>query len=158
MFVYRIVDKLDRLIQPLRVCLRFRFNPAWKHIVSNGRFDVVHPQRVHCTGRLHINPACYLNATGHIHFGEHVVLSYGVKILSTGLDLDSPCRTTAPHINREVFIEDNAWIGAGAIVLPGVRVGRNAVIAAGAVVVDDVPVNAIVAGNPARVIRFTSAQ
>lgn len=156
MFVYRILDKLDRLLQPLRVCWWFRFNPAWRHVVSNGRFYVVHPQRIHCAGLMHINPSCYLNATGHILFGEGVVLSYGVKILSTGLDLEFPCRTEAPHIDKEVVIEDNVWIGVGAIVLPGVRIGRNAAVSAGAVVICDVPPNAVVAGNPARVIRFTS--
>jgi len=50
-------------------------------------------------------------------------------------------------------IEDNVWLGGGAILLPGVRIGRNAVVGAGAVVPRNVPENTIVAGNPARVIR-----
>jgi acetyltransferase-like isoleucine patch superfamily enzyme len=49
-------------------------------------------------------------------------------------------------------IEDNVWIGRAAIVLPGVTVGRHSVVAAGAIVVDDVPPRSVVAGSPARVV------
>ena len=51
------------------------------------------------------------------------------------------------------MIEDGAWIGAGAIILAGVTVGKNAVVAAGSVVVKDVPPGAIVGGNPAKMLR-----
>jgi acetyltransferase-like isoleucine patch superfamily enzyme len=53
----------------------------------------------------------------------------------------------------EVVVEDNAYIGAGAIILPGVRIGRKAIVAAGAVVTKDVPAGTIVAGVPAKVIK-----
>lgn len=54
---------------------------------------------------------------------------------------------------RPVLVRKNAWIGAGAIVLPGVTIGENAIVGAGSVVTRDVPDNMVVAGNPARVIR-----
>ena len=54
---------------------------------------------------------------------------------------------------RPIVIEDGAWVALGAMILPGVRVGRGAVVAAGAVVDKDVPDNALVAGNPAEVVR-----
>jgi maltose O-acetyltransferase len=54
---------------------------------------------------------------------------------------------------RRDMIEDNAWLGGGAIVLAGVMVGENAIVGAGAVVTKDVPPNTIVLGNPARVVR-----
>ena len=54
-----------------------------------------------------------------------------------------------------VFIEDDVFIGARAMVLKGVRIGKGAVVGAGAVVTKDVPPNAIVAGNPARVVGTT---
>ncbi|HGE70735.1 TPA: acyltransferase [Candidatus Poribacteria bacterium] len=53
-----------------------------------------------------------------------------------------------------VVVEDNAWVTAGAIILPGVRIGKGSVVAAGAVVTRDVPPNTVVAGNPARVIKL----
>ena len=54
---------------------------------------------------------------------------------------------------KSVLIKQNAWIGANAIILPGVTIGNNSVVAAGAVVTQDVPANAVVAGIPAKVIR-----
>jgi acetyltransferase-like isoleucine patch superfamily enzyme len=57
------------------------------------------------------------------------------------------------HAGAPIILEDGAWIGAGAIILPGVTVGTRAVVGAGSVVVKDVPAGSIVAGNPARVLR-----
>jgi acetyltransferase-like isoleucine patch superfamily enzyme len=54
---------------------------------------------------------------------------------------------------RAVTIEDNVWIGSHAIIMPGVTVGAGSVVAAGSVVMNPVPQNALVAGNPARQIR-----
>ena len=55
---------------------------------------------------------------------------------------------------QPVKIEDGVWIGGGAIILPGVTIGRNAVIGAGAVVTKDVPANAVAIGSPAKVLRY----
>lgn len=54
---------------------------------------------------------------------------------------------------KPILIKRNAWIGAAAIILPGVTIGENAIVAAGAVVTKDVPDNMIVGGNPAKIIR-----
>ena len=59
-----------------------------------------------------------------------------------------------PASATPVIIEDNVLVGASAVVIEGVHVGRNAVVAAGAVVIEDVPENAVVAGSPARVIKM----
>ena len=54
---------------------------------------------------------------------------------------------------KPVLIDENAWLGANSTVLPGVTVGKNAVVAAGAVVTKDVPANTVVAGVPAKIIK-----
>ena len=69
--------------------------------------------------------------------GNNVTINKGATILSPG----------------KVVIEENAWIGIGAIICPGVTIGRNAVVAAGAVVTKDVPDNVVVAGVPAKIIK-----
>jgi hypothetical protein len=62
-------------------------------------------------------------------------------------------RNLAPGGSRSVVLEDNVWLGDGVIVCKGVRIGRNSVVGAGAVVVGDVPSHVVVAGNPARVVK-----
>lgn len=57
-------------------------------------------------------------------------------------------------VKKPVIIEDNVWIGYRVIILPGVRVGKNAIIGAGAVVTKDVPPYAVIGGNPARVLKM----
>ena len=76
-----------------------------------------------------------------------------VQIYTAAHDLRAEARIRGWEVAKPITIEDNVWIGGGAILLPGVRIGRNAVVGAGAVVSHNVPTNTIVAGNPARVIR-----
>jgi acetyltransferase-like isoleucine patch superfamily enzyme len=101
-----------------------------------------------------------------VEIGRNVVVSYGVTIADSDFHPTDPeARIRDAHANapagdrslrpaivaRPVVIEDDAWIGIGAIVLKGVRIGRGARIMPGAVVLRDVPAGATVAGNPARV-------
>lgn len=59
-----------------------------------------------------------------------------------------------PIATAPVRIKDNVWIGMGAVILKGVTIGENAVVAAGAIVTKDVPANAVVAGNPAKIVKY----
>ena len=67
---------------------------------------------------------------------------------------ESPGRLAADVPTRPIRIARNVWIGFGACVLPGVRIGEGAVVGARSVVTGDVPPGAVVAGNPARVVRY----
>ena len=87
-----------------------------------------------------------------ITIGDNVVISSGALVTSAGYNYMG----TAPHPNHDskpVTIENNAWIGANAVILPGVTIGKHAVIAAGAVVTKNVPPNTMVAGVPAKAIK-----
>lgn len=84
-----------------------------------------------------------------VTIGERVCINDGVQILSASHDvLDAKWN----HVSAEILIEDYAWIGTNAIILPGVRIGRGAVVGAGAVVSKSVAPGAIVVGNPAKPI------
>jgi maltose O-acetyltransferase len=93
-----------------------------------------------------INRDCCLDARGPLVIGENVSISPEVVILTAGHRTDDP---GFPVETRPVTIEDHVWIGTRATILPGVRLGRGCVVAAGAVVTRDVPPLAIVGGVPA---------
>ena len=102
-----------------------------------------------------IGQQCFFHSAGGITIGAEVGLGPGVKIVTSAHRLDgreSPI-LHAPLDFAPVVIEDGSDIGIGAIILPGVTVGRGAQVGAGAVVKDDVPAYAVVAGVPARVLR-----
>jgi acetyltransferase-like isoleucine patch superfamily enzyme len=103
-----------------------------------------------------IGQQCFLHSAGGLAVGRNVGLGPGVRIItSTHAEsgIDTPI-LHSPIEFRPVIIEDDADIGVGAIVLPGVTIGRGAQVGAGAVVSRDVPAYAVAAGVPARVMRF----
>lgn len=98
-----------------------------------------------------INHACSFLDLGGITIEDDVQIGPRVNLVSENHPLDPSNRKSLDL--KPVLIKRNAWIGAGATILPGVTVGENAVVAAGAVVNRDVPANTVVAGVPAKVIR-----
>ena len=98
-----------------------------------------------------INFGCTFLDQGGITIEDGVFIGPEAKILTEG----HPEQPTLRHTlqTEPVVIRRNAWIGAGAMILPGITVGENAIVAAGAVVTKDVPDNAVVAGVPAKVLR-----
>lgn len=108
----------------------------------------------------HIQPNCQFTAfLGSVRVGRGVQAAPACAFYpyQHGLDADQPI-TRQPLTSRgDIVVEDDAWLGYGAIVLDGVTVGRGAVVGAGAVVTADVPADAIVAGVPARIIALRRA-
>jgi len=106
-----------------------------------------------------IGKSVMLICGGGVTIGDRVMIGHGAKLISGGHQIpearQSPMRWSGPELSQ-VSIADDAWIGAGAIILPGVTVGRGAVVAAGAVVSNAVPDYTIVGGVPARLIRERS--
>ncbi len=105
--------------------------------------------------RAWIGPHAFLDARA-LEIEEYAAIGPGTKILTSshsGLPTDLPVTGTA-QITKPVCIGAGADVGTGAIVLPGCRIGRSAIVGAGAVVTKDVPDCAIVVGVPARVIRY----
>lgn len=88
-----------------------------------------------------------------ITIGDDVQIGPNVQLLTPTHPLDPELRRAKWEAGEPIVIEDNVWLGGGAIVLPGVTIGRDAVVGAGAVVTRDAPPGAVVVGNPARVVR-----
>ena len=98
-----------------------------------------------------INFDCVFLDLGGIIIDDNVLIAPKVSLLSEGHTLSPFERQSL--IPGQIHIRKNAWIGAGANILPGVTVGENSVVAAGAVVSKDVPANTIVGGVPAKIIK-----
>ncbi len=102
-----------------------------------------------------IGQQCFFHAAGGLTIGARVGIAPCVKILTS--QHEEAGRETpvlfSPIAFAPVVVEEDADVGIGAIVLPGVTIGRGAIVGAGAVVTRDVPPFAVVAGNPARVLR-----
>ena len=98
-----------------------------------------------------INHSAILSASGGIESEDGVSVAPGVRIATINHDFNS--RHTI-YTYGKVTIKKNAWIGMNATICPGVTIGKNSVVAAGAVVTKDVPNNAVVGGVPAKVIKM----
>lgn len=88
-----------------------------------------------------------------IFVGDNVMIGPNVVIATAGHPVNPALRLQAAQFNISVHIGNNVWIGAGAIVLPGVHIGDNSVIGAGSIVTKDIPANVVAVGNPCRVLR-----
>ncbi len=125
----------------------------------------------------YIEPPFYANQGGaHVHFGKNVYCNFGVTmvddthiyvgdytmiapnvvIATAGHPIAPELRQQGYQYNMPVRIGKNCWIGAGALIMPGITIGDNVVIGAGSVVTKDVPDNVIAVGNPCKVLRPVS--
>jgi len=106
--------------------------------------------QIHLGRNIYINDNFSASAYGGITIEDGARLGAEVMILTLNHDLAERDRVQG----KPVTIGKNAWIGARATILPGVTIGENAVVGAASVVTEDVPANALVVGNPARVVKM----
>ena len=109
----------------------------------------VRPHMVKIGRNVVVMPGCLMMSAGGITIDDGAMISANVQLISNNHDLYERQIITC----KPVHIGKNAWIGAGATILPGVTVGDNAVVGAASVVTKDVATNTIVAGNPAKLIK-----
>lgn len=115
--------------------------------------DFRSPYRISIGSHTNINKSCVIDGRSYegVRIGNNVDIAQEVNIWTEQHDYDSPTYAT---IDAPVIIEDYVWIASRATILPGVRIGRGAIVACGAIVTKDVPPLAIVAGVPAKTIGF----
>lgn len=144
--------------------LRDMFGRMGEHVYVDIDFHCEYGKNIFIGDKVIINMNCTLVDNNRIEIGNNVLIASNVQIYTAThstepqermvQDWDAGsgkayCNTYA----LPVKIEDNVWIGGGAIILPGVTIGRNSVIGAGSVVTRSIPGNCIAVGNPCRVIK-----
>jgi acetyltransferase-like isoleucine patch superfamily enzyme len=149
------------------------FGPGLElQIARSGRVDfgrfvwIGHGTKIRChEGVVEIGPKtvlgqeCTISAYRRVRIGEQCVIADRAMFIDFDhgvVEVERPIREQGIY-TREVVVGSNVWIGYGACVLRGVRVGDNSIIGTNSVVTKDVPANAVVAGIPARIIRMRDA-
>ncbi len=161
-----IINIIGGLLDRLRkIYISYRNNRI-RHKIGGG--IIAYPFFVHGEDNIHIpessgigEGSCLYTTRAKIRFGVHVITGPNLTII-TGDHQYFPCRyldtimddEKTPKADQDVIVDDDVWIGANVTILKGVHIGRSAIVAAGAVVVKDVPEFAIVGGVPAKVLKL----
>ena len=136
----------ERLLNVARTAVLL---PQANDVICHRSVEIKYPERIVLGRRIIIGPDVILSAYSGIELGDDVHLSKGAMIETAGLDFSGP--PPYPHVGKAIAIHEGVWIGAHAMVLGGVTIGRRAIIGAGAIVSKDVPAFAVVTGPPMRV-------
>jgi len=126
---------------------------AW---IGNGSKIRVHEGEVSIGAKTVMGQECTISAYQHVEIGRECIVADRVMLIDFdhgAVEVERPIRLQGIY-KRDVRVGHNVWIGYGACILRGVSVGDNSIVGTSAVVTQDVPENAVVAGIPARVIRM----
>lgn len=145
------------LIRPIRyLLLKRKFKSCGKGVVFASGSKIFDKRNISIGNNVKIGARCVLSGLGGITIGNNVSFAREVIIWSDNHNYYSPdlLPYDGEHIIAPVEIGDNVWIGARVCITPGVKIGEGAVLAMGAVITKDVPSGAVVAGNPAKVVKY----
>lgn len=138
------------------ILLRMRGSKIGKNLFLDRSVWINSPKKLILGNDVVISKDVVITTGGLVNIGNRVLIGYGTKILSANHripnNLSEPIRFSG-HDFKKVNINDDVWIGANVVILPGVTIGKNSVIAAGAVVTKDIQSNVIVGGVPAKLLK-----
>src|SRR3954447_21605376 len=127
--------------------------------IGDGTKIRCHEGAVEIGAKTVLGQECTISAYRRVRIGEQCVIADRAMFIDFDhgvVEVDRPIRVQGIYM-RDVEVGSNVWIGYGACVLRGVRVGDNAIVGTNSVVTKDVPANAVVAGSPARIVRMREA-
>ncbi|MBQ8235106.1 MAG: sugar O-acetyltransferase [Clostridia bacterium] len=110
-------------------------------------------KHVHFGKKVYANFHLTLVDDTHIYVGDYTMFGPNVTVATAAHPIAPELREQGYQYNLPVHIGRNCWIGAGAVILPGITIGDNTVVGAGSVVTKDLPANVVAVGNPCRILR-----
>lgn len=140
----------------LKICWKLKLGHfgaksiIYPYVVIHGPYHVTIGESVTIAEFVHIWGG------GGVEIGDHTSIAAHSVIASVTHDTSGPVYRNT-RVKKKVVIGRNVWIGSGAVILPGITIGDDAIIGAGAVVTKDVSARAIMAGVPARLLRYTNS-
>ncbi len=144
-------------IQSIR--MRSTVGSCGTHLTVGGSFKGF-GKHVHLGDHVNFNDNVFINGSGEVHIGSYFHTGVNLTIITSNHNFENT--TSIPYdkvrIHKPVVIKDCVWCGNNVTIIPGVTVGEGAILAAGAVVVKDVPDCAIMGGNPAQLIRYRNKE
>lgn len=129
-----------------------------KHFYAEPPFYCDYGYNIRSGSKVFFNFNCVVLDVAPVNIGNNVFFGPAVQIYTVNHPLNAAERRTLIERALPVTIEDDVWIGGGAILLPGVTIGKGSVVAAGSVVTKDVPAGVVAGGNPCRVIKAVSEE
>lgn len=136
-----------------RVLLQERLAAVGEGTVIRPPFHCDYGFNIRLGAKVFLNFNCVILDVVEVSIGDQTQIGPAVQILTADHPRDPAGRALGLEFGRPIHIGRNVWVGGGAIILPGVTIGDDALIGAGSVVTRDVPAGATAYGNPARVIR-----
>ena len=156
--VDHLYNKFELLVLRVRIKRLRKLGVNLNFVAQGGyRFDIISDiSKFSIDPTSHIKSDAFLECSGGISIGRNFHTGRNLTIFSTNHNYEFPDRIPYDDVQllRPVIIADFVWCGANVTIAPGVHIGEGAIVAAGSVVVKDVPPCAVVGGNPATVLKY----
>ncbi|MEY3824290.1 MAG: hypothetical protein RLZZ13_186 [Pseudomonadota bacterium] len=161
-FTYSIPYKIKKWVnykEMQSTRMRYTVGRCGEALTVNGSFKGF-GKHVFLADHVNFNDNVFINGLGEVHIGSYFHTGANLTIISTNHNFENA--SSIPYdkirIHKPVHIKDFVWCGNNVTIIPGITIGEGAIIAAGAVVVKDVPDCAIVGGNPAQIIKYRNKE
>lgn len=129
------------------------FGSVGEGVVLEDNFHCDLGYNIHVGNNFYAGYNCTILDMAEVRIGHDCMLGPNVGIYTAGHSIE-PLNRNKTGYSWPILLGDNVWIGGSSVILAGVRIGNNSIVAAGSIVTKDVPANPIVAGNPARIVKL----
>jgi maltose O-acetyltransferase len=153
-FIFWLIKQFQTIVVKANIAnLKESLGSCGENVLIQWPITISNPKNVHVGGRVSFASYVHIWGYGGVYIGNDVMIGSHTSITSATHDYTKEIMFNE-MITKPVVIEDNVWIGANCVILPGLKIHSGAVIGAGSVVTKDVPMDTIVAGVPARSIKI----